>query len=173
MEKRYARYKWILYIAVILITMLLQSTLLSNVRIFGGAPSLMPYAISVIAMFEGVFGGAAAGLTAGLLMDAMTSPAEGFYTVLYVACGILISLLNNFIYWKNFGVSLIYGFLAMLLTNLFYYLIFMLTMGQAGITSLIRVIPGELVCMLIFTPLLYLAMRTIHRRYRIEDEETF
>ena len=170
-DKKRSRYKWILYIALLMVTAILQSTWLSHVRILGGTPQLMPFAVSVIAMLEGVSGGASAGLAAGILMDALSSPSEGFYTVIYVVCGIVVSILNAFMYRKTYVVSLLFWVVAMLVTNVFYYLSFSLTLGRAGPLALVRMIPGELVATLIFTPFIYLALRGLHRRFRPEDEQ--
>ena len=65
-------------------------------------------------------------------MDALSSPSEGFYTVIYVVCGIVVSILNAFMYRKTYVVSLLFWVVATPATNVFDYLIFILTRAARG-----------------------------------------
>lgn len=171
MEKKKTRYKWILYIALLFVIMLLETTLLPYVKIFGATPMcLLPYAIGAIAMFEGAYGGALAGLCAGIISDAMLPTVDGFYTVVYVLCGIAIAFLCEFVFWRNYWTTLLYGVVVVLLARLIYYVVFFLIFGETNILMVLRSLPAELLASAIFTPLIYPAIRTVARRFRIEEE---
>ncbi|NLG52667.1 MAG: rod shape-determining protein MreD [Clostridiales bacterium] len=157
--------KWICYIILIYSVILLQTTVLKSIRILGETPSLLPFIVCTISMLEGVNGGAAAGLAAGLLSDALFSPSEGFYTIVYVLCAIGISLLGNFIFWKNYYIALMYTVISMIIINLLYYLTFMLILGRGGMIAFFDVLPGELISTLILTPFVYPAIIRIYRRF--------
>jgi len=169
-EKKQLYYKWIFYIAALLLTVILESTLLSKIRILGGRPQLLLYAVSVIAMLEGVNGAAGAGLAAGLFMDAMTAPAEGFYTVIYVICGIVVSIINAFTYHKTYSVSLLFWVAAVLVADVLYYVFFMLVMGKGSPVVILFALLGEIIATLICTPVIYLLFRTIYRRFAFDED---
>lgn len=172
MDKQRARNKWILYIAFLFLIILLETTLLSRIEIFGATPMcLLPYAIGAIAMLEGAYGGAVAGLAAGLLSDSMLPVADGFYTIVYVSSGVLVAFLSTFVFWRNFWSSLLYFIVVVLFSRIIYYIIFFLIFGNTNLFMLLRSLPAELFVSVIFTPLVYPVIRAIAYRFRSEEEE--
>ena len=171
MEKKKTRYQWILYIALLFFIMLLETTLLPYLKIFGATPMyLLPYAIGAIAMFEGAYGGAVAGLAAGLISDAMLPVADGFYTVVYVLCGVFVAFLSEFVFWRNYAATLLYGAVIVLLTRLFYYVVFFLIYGETNILMVLTSLPAELLASAVVTPLIYPVICGISRRFHVEEE---
>ena len=171
MEKKKMHYKWILYIALLVVIMLLETTLLPYIKIFGATPMcLLPYAIGAIAMFEGAYGGALAGLAGGIISDAMLPSADGFYTIVYVLCGIVVAFLCDFIFWRNYWTTLLYGLVMVILTRLIYYVVFFLIFGEMNILMVLRPLPAELFSSFLFTPFIYPLIRTIANRFYIEEE---
>lgn len=165
MEKKAIRYKWILYVALMFIVMILETTLLSHVRIFGAAPThLLPYAVAVIAMLEGTTSGALAGLFAGVISDALLPVQDGFYTVTLVLCGILISFLCTLVFWKNYWTSLLYLMATIFVLRLIYYVFFFVIFGKAEVLSLFFTIPAEFFATAIFTPVMYFLVFKIAKR---------
>lgn len=169
-EKKLKRYKWIFYITVLLVTAIFESTLLSKINILGGKPQLLIFAVSVIAMLEGVNGGASAGLAAGLFMDAMCAPVEGFYTAAYVVCGIVVSIINEFTYHKTYPVSLLFWFAAVLVCDALYYVFHMLIMGKGNPLLVLKILPGELLATILFTPVMYFIICLVYKRFAFDDE---
>lgn len=156
MEKKAIRYKWVLYALLMFVVIILETTLLSRLKIFGSAPiHLLPYAVAAIAMLEGTTSGALAGLFAGVLSDAMFSGTDGFYTIVFVLCGILISFLCTLVFWKNYWTTLIYLAVVIFVTRLFYYIFFFVLFGKAEVLSLFLSIPAEFLATAIFTPIMY------------------
>lgn len=169
-EKKLKQYKWIFYITVLFLCAIVESTLLSKINILGGKPQLLIFAVSVIAMLEGVNGGASAGLAAGLFMDAMCAPSEGFYTVAYVVCGIVVSIINEFTYHKTYPVSLLFWLAAVLVCDTLYYVFYMLVMGKGSPLLVLKLLPGEILATVLFTPIIYLILYHLHRRFAVDEE---
>ncbi|MBR5479952.1 MAG: hypothetical protein IKU84_07205 [Clostridia bacterium] len=156
MEKKTVRYKWMLYALLMFISLILETTLLSHIKIFGATPThLLPYAVAVIAMLEGTTSGALAGLFAGVMSDALLPAADGFYTITFVFCGILISFLCNFVFWKSFWTTLLYLAAAMLVTRILYYIFFFVIFGKGEVLSLFFTLPAEFLATAIFAPVIY------------------
>ena len=171
MEKKTVRYKWILYVALMFVSIILETTLLSHVKIFGAAPThLLPYAVAVIAMLEGTTSGALAGLFAGVISDALLPAADGFYTLTFVFCGILVSFLCIFVFWKSFWATLLYLAATMLVTRVLYYIFFFVIFGKAEVFSLFFTLPAEFCATAIFTPLVYFAVIKIAKWAGIREE---
>ena len=171
MEKKAIRYKWILYVALMFITMILETTVLSHVKIFGATPThLLPYAVAVIAMLEGTTSGALAGLFAGVISDALLPTADGFYTITLVLCGILISFLCTLVFWKNYWTTLLYLAATMLSVRLVYYIFFFVIFGKAEVLSLFWTLPAEFFVTAVFTPLMYFLIVKIAKRTGYDEE---
>lgn len=172
MEKKAVRYKWILYVAFMFLVMILETTLLSHIKIFGATPThLLPYAVAVIAMLEGTASGALAGLFAGVISDALLPVADGFYTITLVLCGILISFLCTLVFWKNFWTTLLYLAASMLVTRVIYYVFFFVIFGKAEVLSLFLTLPTEFFASAIFAPIVYFFVVKIAKRTGFNEEE--
>ncbi len=171
MEKKAIRYKWILYVALMFVVMLLETTLLSKLKIFGASPThLLPYTVATIAMLEGTTSGALAGLFAGVISDALLPAPDGFYTITLVFCGILISFLCNFVFWKSYWVTLLYLAATIFVTRLVYYVFFFVLFGKAQVLSLFLTLPAEFFVTALFTPLMYPLIIKIAKRTGFDEE---
>jgi len=172
MEKNAVRYKWVLYISLMFVVMIFETTVLSRVKIFGAAPThLLPYAVAVIAMLEGTTSGALAGLCAGVISDCLLPIHDGFYTIVFVLCGIFISFLCNLVFWKNYWTSLIYLAVTIFITRFIYYLFFYVIFGNGEVISLFFTLPAEFIATAIFTPVMYLLIVKIAKRAGLNQED--
>lgn len=77
-------------IIVIFITIILQSTIISGIRIAGVSPSLAIPVVVALSMGFGSVTGAYAGLVLGLLEDVLFSQVLGFRALLYFIIGLVI-----------------------------------------------------------------------------------
>ena len=171
MEKKAIRYKWILYVTMMFVVMVLQTTILSHITIFGAsAMHLLLFAVATIAMLEGTTSGALAGLFTGVISDAMLPISDGFYTILYVFCGILVSFASGFVFWKNYWVTLLYLLVSIFVCRFVYYVFFFVLFGNAHVLSLFWSIPAEFFITALFTPVLYPLIVKISRRTNADLE---
>ena len=171
MDKKIYRNKWVLYTAFMFLIALLETTLFPKIRIFGSSPTqLLPYAICVIAMLEGAHGGALAGLIAGLMSDIMLSAPDGFYTVVYVLCGIGVAFLCTLVFWKNFPVTLLYYIAFTLVSLLIYYILFFLIFGDTNISAFLLTFPADFFVNALFSILVYIPIYLIAKRSGYDEE---
>lgn len=159
--KRYAVYGVILLLAHIL-----QNSLPIFPEILAVRPVLLISVAVCISMFEGELVGAIAGLVAGALWDTVTATADGynaFYLMVACAvCGVLLRIFmrNNIITYimMNTGVTMAY-FLS-------YVLFFITARGiDGGVEMLLRYYFPMSVYSLLFTPLWYVIIRAINRKF--------
>jgi len=172
MEKKIFRNKWVLYSSLIFAIMLIETTVLPYIKIFGATPThLLPYAVCVIAMLEGAYGGALAGIIAGVISDTLLVTPDGFYTLTYVICGITIAFLCTLVFWRNYPVTLLYFFVFILLTRIIYFIIFFLIYGDTNILSFLLTIPAEFFASAVFSPLVYFLIYRIAKNSGLDEEE--
>lgn len=165
-----AFYKWISFGILIAAVMIAESTLLCRLTVFSAAPSLVPYLVAVIAMRESISGAAGIGLMAGIITDAMVPSVTGFYTVIFVLCGIAVGILSRILFQKHYFASLLYWLICVAVKNAAYFVIVFWLWGRAvGSEYFIRT-GGEVLVTVLFTPLLYWAVWSIGRRYLREEE---
>ncbi len=88
----------IMFLAVIL----LQTTLLARIRLFGAVPDLCFVTLILISYFCGKDVGAITGIAAGFALDALGSVGLSLLPVLYLFCGYLFGYFTRAIYPKRY-----------------------------------------------------------------------
>ncbi len=164
-------YKWVCIFALMFISIILETTVLSEFRVLGASPVLLPFAVATVALLEDPEEGAIAGLFAGFLCDAIYSSYEGFYTVALPVLAVLICLMNTIMYWKNYGMAVLDWAVLIGVLHLVRYCIYMLALGRGSFSSLLYVFPGELISTLPLTPFLYLIISRIIKRFEFYEED--
>lgn len=149
-------YKWITYSALMLFCLLLQTTLFSRFSVFSSSPSLLPFIVATIALLEGSSTGAIAGVVAGFFSDALFGGHEGFYTVVLPTLAVVICFIDKFMYWKNYGMSILNWVMLLIFQSIIYCCVFLLTTGRGSLSAIFLVLPGEILATAPFTPFLYM-----------------
>ena len=163
-------YKWICYGAFMFICAILQTTILSGIRILYCSPSIIPFIVATIALREGVEEGMIAGVVGGFISDSLYSGYEAFYTITLTILAFGICLLNTIMYWKNYGMSVLDWVVMLIPMHFFHYCIYMLIHGVGDVSSLLYVIPGEVAATLPFTPFIYLLLTRIATRFEVAED---
>jgi len=153
------------------VSIVLETTVFSEFRVLGSSPCLLPFVVATIALLEGPEEGAVAGLVSGILLDALYSGYEGFYTVALPILAVLICLMNTVMYWKNFGMAVLDWAVLIIVLHFVHYCIYMLAAGKGGIASLLYVIPGELISSLPMVPFLYFIVSKTVKRFEVMEED--
>lgn len=164
--------RYLCYFLIILLAHLFQNTICIFPEIVSVRPILLISVAVCISMFEGELVGAVAGLLAGSLWDTVTVTADG-YNAFYLmgacaVCGVLLRILmrNNIITFAimNSGITLFY-----LIT---YVLFFISARGIDGAGEMFfRYYIPMAIYTLIFTPLWYILIRSIYRKFSYDYTE--
>lgn len=164
--------RYLIYALIIFASHIFQNTLCIFPELFSVRPILLISATVCIAMFEGEIVGAGAGLFAGLLWDTVTVTADGYnalyLTVACAVCGVLLRILmrNNIVTFTmmNSAITVIYV--------LTYILFFISVRGIGGEGYLfLRYYLPMIIYTLILTPLWYILIRTVYRKYSFDYTE--
>ncbi|NLU23159.1 MAG: hypothetical protein GXW99_00260 [Clostridiales bacterium] len=160
--------KWILYSAGALCVVLIQSLILNHIRILSVHPFLIPMLAAIVASFEGPRDGCVFGLIFGVLCDVTTQPPiPCFYTLAFVLIAFLSALVAKNLIAPGFCCSLVVSAMSLLVTQLFYTLIF--TYRSIGSTlGILSLMGRELLISLVLSPLLYLLFSRIHRKMKLD-----
>lgn len=161
--------KWALYVGLALLTMLLQEFLFTRMQIYGIHPMLGGALTAVIAMFEGGIGGAVFGLIVGILQDTATIGYEGYYAIVYLLCGLFTGFVCEYMFRKSILTALLWALISSAAATLFYYMLFFLITGRAGIAALWQVALPEIIYSTMMTPLVYYPAMRIALGLPIKD----
>ena len=153
--------KWAFYAGFGLLAMLLQEHLLSGLKIRGVHPMLGGVLTAVIAMFEGGMGGAGFGLYIGILQDASIKGAEGYFPVIYLLGGVATGLICEYMFRKSLFTAFLWSLLITTITTLFYFLLFFMITGRAGISALWLTALPEIIYSALMLPFIYYPARHI------------
>ena len=164
--------RYLVYALIIFLAHILQNTVSVFPQIASVKPLLLISVAVCISMFEGEIVGAVAGLLAGILWDTVTVTADG-YNALYLMlacaiCGVLLRIFmrNNIVTYliMNSGITAVY---------LVTYVLFFISardIDDAG-HIFIRYYLLMGVYSLAFTPLWYIIIRTIYRKFSFDYTE--
>lgn len=150
----------IAWAAIIITALLLQSTIFSQIKLWGAKPELM-YVITVaLALLEGPATGALAGFSAGMAQDFLLHQPKGITALTLTILGYVVGMMRQYIQspsplmpvllvtWATLGGILFYGFVSFLLGELAEGWLFLLR--TAGLSAVYNAV---------LTPLFYPVLR--------------
>ena len=158
LQRKEAR-KWFLYGLVLLVLSVLQDVLLSRMRVFGATTELVPCAIFMICLLEGLERGSVFALVASLLY-LFSGTAAGIYSmVLITALAVAVMLLRQSWLQKGFGTAMLCTGLAMLLYELSVFAVGLFL----GLTGFFRIgsFCMTVVLTMVAAPVMYPVLKTI------------
>ncbi len=85
------------FVLFMLTAVILQTSLLSRIRIFGVGPDLVLVIVIALALIEGPLTGAVAGLGGGLLRDFLLEAPAGLTGLSYLAVGYLVGTIRPYV----------------------------------------------------------------------------
>ncbi len=109
---------------ILLISYVLETTLLSSINFFGASPSLILVVIICYSMMSGKEKGALLGLITGIIVDILSTGTFGINILLYTYSAAIAGALSNKIFGKNAITSVVITFIV----SFVYGVIFAITM---------------------------------------------
>jgi len=156
--------KWTLYILLLLLFYALQTTP-GLFCILGTKPVLILSLAVCVSMYEGVLSSAMFCMAAGFLWDISSDKVFGFNAVIFLICGLFISLLSIYYLRTKLPNSLLFCGAALLLQGLLDYLFDYALWNLEGASTvlLLRILPTAAYTLAV-TPLLFLLVRFIEQK---------
>ena len=150
----------LLLAAVIVTGLLIQSTILADVRLLGARPELMYLLTISFAILEGPSSGAIAGFVAGMAQDFLLNQPKGITALTLTLLGYAVGLLRQYIVTPSplLPVTLVAS--GTFVGELFYGLVAFL-LGQLDVTALylVRVAALAAVYNAVLTPIVFPVLR--------------
>ena len=110
--------KAFIYAGIVLLVLLVQNLILSNIRVFSVCPMIIPIIVVAVGFFEtGVWGGVF-GLVIGLVCDMTFNEAAVMFTVLFPIIGFLSGALAMFFMSRTITPFFFVSAAALLLTTI-------------------------------------------------------
>ena len=121
--QRRALLKWTLYGALLVALSVIQDVLMSRVSIFGATTELVPCAIFLICVVEGLESGSIFALIASLVY-LFSGTGAGYYTIVFITlAAVLTTALRQALLQKGFVAAMVCTFLAMVGYEIFTFFI--------------------------------------------------
>lgn len=168
MPKSYIVFKWVVYTAATLLLLLLNTFLLSQLRIWGVTPLMIPMFVGVVASFEGSKASPFFALVFGLLWD-LATPAgvPGFFTFTCTLSGLVAALLAENLFSPGLLCSFVTTTVCYFLTALG-RLLCLLTEGTGALTAAVSVAAREYLVSLPWLLVVFFVYRWVHRRTTVD-----
>lgn len=164
MPERYKRiWMWVLYSALFILTLCLQSVLFGNTRIFSAKLCFLPMLTALVAMFQGAERGGGFGLAAGLLCAFAGLDGGALNIVVHTALGLAVGFLCEYYFTSQLLSAVILSAAALLFSQG----VLLAWKQFLGIVGFGAILPMLLQCALslLLSPLFYLAIRAISGLY--------
>ncbi len=167
MTRQDQMYKWFIYALGLLPIWVLDSLLLGHWPIFGVKPLLLPLAVAAVAVMEGATAGAGFGLAVGLLWVLSCAGSSSGMILFLVLAGMWAGIAAQYALTQGFlGCLLCSTGILAALEGL--HILWGLFSQMAPFSVLLEVAGKELLCSLLWTPLVYLIFRSIFRRVGLD-----
>lgn len=156
---------------IIFVNFILQTTIFPLLAIRGIFPNTALIIVTSYALLRGSKEGAIVGGFTGLLMDIFFSRMIGFYTLLYLAMGLLFGRSQKNFYRENYILPVIFCAVSTVLYQAVLYITGFMFRGEGNIIYfLFSVLLPELVYMAIVTVILYRILFGINEWLELKEK---
>ena len=156
---------------IIFVNFILQTTLFPMLAVRGIFPNTALIIVTSYALLRGSKEGAIVGGFSGLLMDIFFHRMIGFYTLLYLAIGLLFGRSQKSFYRENYILPIIFCAISTVMYQAVLYITGFLFRGEGNILYFLFSILGpELVYMAIVTILVYRILFGINEWLELKEK---
>ncbi len=156
---------------IIFVNFILQTTLFPLLAIRGIFPNTGLIIVTSYALLRGSKEGAIVGGFTGLLMDIFFSTMIGFYTLLYLAIGLLFGRSQKSFYRENYILPVIFCAVSTVIYQAVLYITGFMFRGEGNIFHfLFSILLPELVYMAIVTILIYRILFAVNEWLELKEK---
>ena len=156
---------------IIFVNFILQTTLFPLLSVRGIFPNTALIIVTSYALLRGSKEGAIAGGFTGLLMDIFFNTMIGFYTLLYLAIGLLFGRSQKSFYRENYILPIIFCAISTVLYQAVLYATGFVFRGEGNLVHfLFSVLGPELVYMAVVTILVYRILFGINEWLELKEK---
>ena len=122
-----------------------ETTVFPRLKIFDSVPSLLPFVVAAVAVFDGPWAGLFCGTVAGFLADGVCGQSFCLYTVFYLVSGAFVGTVSPELFRKSFATLLGWGCVICFISEFFRFFLFFYLFGKADLSAVVSVLlPGLL-----------------------------
>lgn len=150
-------------IGVILLftTIILQSTILTNISIYGIKPDYVLIMIILLSNYSGKIKGQLLGFSSGLVEDFLSLSPLGFNALINTIIGYFAGATSGKIFLDPIVVPVIFVFIGTLLKSLLSFIVLSIFIAEKADSIFTNALLVELALNIIITPFLYLLLKLI------------
>lgn len=144
-----------LYIIVVLLLYILQTTLFNYIKIMGAKPNLLLVFVCVMSYLRNSKEGMILGLFTGLFVDIMSARLIGVYALVFMLAGFILGSIPRKLFWDNVLIIFIFSIIIMIPSELLVYCLYKVTDYIAGSTEYLVLDVGKTMTKVILPEMLY------------------
>ncbi|MGH2812917.1 MAG: rod shape-determining protein MreD [Actinomycetota bacterium] len=154
--------RFVLLALLVVTAVILQSALLSRIRLFGVAPDVIALTVIALAILEGPFVGAASGFGGGVLRDVLLETPAGLSSISYLTVGYAVGSIRPYVQSTSVLVPIAAVGLGTLASGAFYVLLtFLLGGPPEPLERVARVVGLTAVYNALLTPIFFPLIRRL------------
>ena len=146
----------------------LETTVLSDLPVFGATPHLLAFLTAAVAVFEGSFPGMVAGFFTGFLMDGLGAKSLWWYTVFYLASGGVVGLLSPNWFRKRTVTAILWGALILFVGEFLRFFADFYLFSRSDLSPAVTLLLPQTAYSAILSPLLIWPVSWLNHHYAKE-----
>lgn len=148
--------KVLVYLLTLFVSVLLQSTLLEYVAVYGVIPDVILIIILFISLKEGSKWGEIFGFFTGMLIDFLSLSPLGFFALIYCTIGFIMGLTNRNVSTDSLLTQIVFLIMALLIKfALSIFLIMLFSIETTSLSFISRNLPLEIAYSTIIVPFFF------------------
>lgn len=163
-KERAPIFKVVLYLLFLILVYVIETANLP-LNLFGFRVDLLPCIPAAVALMEGPFLGGLMGLLTGILYDVGFVGVDGMFPIYYMFFGIAAGAVSMRFLRRMFPSMLLLNTCGMLVLSLLRYGFAVLLVQGVAFPLAFQSMCGEILVTVALSPLVYLPVRTIARRF--------
>lgn len=155
--------KTLAYLILTILTAALETSVLSNWRILGATPELLPFVAAAAAVYEGPMAAVWSGFFVGLLMDGLGAKSLWWYTVSMTGMSALIAAISPHLFRPRWTTAVLWGALMQLISEFFRFFVVFYLFSRADLSAVVTVLLPQLLISVLLSPLIIAPLAALHR----------
>ncbi|MFA6309427.1 MAG: rod shape-determining protein MreD [Clostridia bacterium] len=163
----------LVYGICIFFIIIIQSTILDVVQIYGVKPNLMLVFIVSVALINGSVQGAAVGFILGLMQDIISGKIIGFYCLLGLYLGLIIGSVNKRLYRENLLIIIFFTFISTVVYEELVYILNTFLSGNLNFTvSFANIIFPEAIYNMFVSIFIYMFVVKVNQKIEVAGNDS-
>lgn len=155
--------KTLAYLLLTVLTAALETAVLSDWRIFGASPELLPFLAASAAVYEGSMAAVCCGFFVGLLMDGLGARSLWWYTVSMTGMSVIVAAISPHLFRPRWTTAVLWGAMMQLISEFCRFFVRFYLFSKADLSAVVTVLLPQLLYSILLSPLVIAPLAALHK----------